>query len=138
MSNRTLVIAKPDAVERGLVGEIIRRFEQKQLKLDAVELRLLTREIAEAHYAEHQAKGFFGDLIDFITRSPVVLMVVSGPDAQPVVRRMMGTTNPAEAAAGTIRGDFAIETTENLVHGSDSSESAESEIARFFPQLAAK
>ncbi|MCU1456369.1 MAG: nucleoside diphosphate kinase [Actinomycetia bacterium] len=136
MSNRTLVIAKPDAVERGLVGEIIRRFEQKQLKLDAVELRLLTREVAEAHYAEHQGKGFFGDLIDFITRSPVVLMVVSGRDAQPVVRRLMGTTNPAEAAPGTIRGDLAIETTENLVHGSDSPESAESEIARFFPALA--
>ena len=138
MSNRTLVIAKPDAVERGLVGEIIGRFEARQLKLDAVELRLLTREIAEAHYAEHQGKGFFDDLISFITRSPVVLMVISGPDAQPVVRRMMGTTNPAEAAAGTIRGDFAIETTENLVHGSDSSEAAEREIGLFFPGLAAK
>ena len=133
MSNRTLIICKPDAVERGLVGEIVNRIERKQLTITSMELRTLDRETAEKHYAEHQGKGFFGDLIDFITRSPVVLMVVEGTEAQVAMRRMMGTTNPVEAAPGTIRGDFAIETGENLVHGSDSAESAEREIALFFP-----
>lgn len=136
MSNRTLIICKPDAVERGLVGEIVARIERKQLRIAAMELRKLDRATAEAHYAEHQGKGFFGDLIDFITRSPVVLMVVEGTEAQVVMRRMMGTTNPIEAAPGTIRGDLAIETGENLIHGSDSPESAEREIGLFFPGLA--
>ena len=136
MSNRTLIICKPDAVERGLVGEIVARIERKQLRLAAMELRKLDRETAEQHYAEHQGKGFFGDLIDFITRSPVVLMVVEGNEAQVVMRRLMGTTNPVGAAPGTIRGDFALETGENLIHGSDSPESAEREIALFFPGLA--
>jgi len=136
MSDRTLVIIKPDGVERGLVGEIVRRIEAKQLHLAALELRQLDRATAEAHYAEHKDKGFFSDLIDFITRSPVVLGVITGPDAQVAWRRMMGATNPLEAGPGTIRGDLAIETQENLVHGSDSPESAEREIGLFFPDLA--
>lgn len=136
MSNQTLIICKPDAVERGLVGEIVQRIERKQLHITAMELRHLDRETAEAHYAEHNGKPFFAGLIDFITRSPVVLMVVEGPDAQVTMRRMMGTTNPVEAAPGTIRGDLALVTGENLIHGSDSAESAEREIALFFPARA--
>ena len=135
--DRTLVICKPDAVERGLSGEIIRRIEAKGLKLVAAELRLIDRDTAGKHYAEHTEKPFFGDLVDFITRSPALLMVVEGPeDTYKVVRTMMGVTNPKEASPGTIRGDLAIETTENLVHGSDSHESAAREIALFFPGLA--
>lgn len=136
MSNRTLIICKPDAVERGLVGEIVGRIERKQLRVAAMELRTIDRETAEQHYAEHHGKPFFGDLIDFITRSPSVLMVVEGHEAQVVMRRIMGTTNPVEAAPGTIRGDLAIQTGENLVHGSDSPESAEREIKIFFPEYA--
>lgn len=136
MSDRTLVIIKPDGVERGLVGEITRRIENKQLHIAAMELRQLDRATAEEHYAEHREKGFFSDLIDFITRSPVVLLVVTGPDAQVAWRRMIGATNPLEAAPGTIRGDLAILTQDNLVHGSDSPESAAREIALFFPNLA--
>jgi nucleoside-diphosphate kinase len=134
--NRTLVICKPDAVERGLTGEIIARLERKGLRLVAAELRTLDRETAGRHYAEHQGKGFYEDLLAFITRSPVMLMVVEGPpDTWQVVRTLMGATNPAAAAPGTIRGDLATETTENLVHGSDSAESAAREIALFFPDL---
>jgi nucleoside-diphosphate kinase len=133
--NRTLVLCKPDAVERGLVGEVVRRFERKGLKLVALELRRLDEATAKRHYAEHDGKPFFGDLVSFITRSPLVAMVVEGPDAWKVVRTMMGTTNPRDAAPGTIRGDFAIELTENLVHGSDGPESADREIALFFPDL---
>jgi nucleoside-diphosphate kinase len=134
--DRTLVICKPDAVERGLVGEIIRRLEAKGLKLTAAELRLIDAETAGRHYAEHEGKPFFGDLVAFITRSPALLMVVEGPgDTFKVVRTLMGVTNPKEAAPGTIRGDLAIELTENLVHGSDSPESAEREIGIFFPGL---
>jgi nucleoside-diphosphate kinase len=134
--DRTLVICKPDAVERGLSGEIIRRIEAKGLKLVAAELRLIDRETAGRHYAEHAEKPFFGDLVDFITRSPALLMVVEGPeDTFKVVRTMMGSTNPREAAPGTIRGDLAIELTENLVHGSDSPDSAAREIGIFFPGL---
>ena len=136
VSDRTLVICKPDAVERGLVGEIVRRLEAKQLKLVAMELRTITEQVANRHYAEHKGKPFFGDLVAFITRSPAVLMVVEGPqDTWKVVRTMMGTTNPREAAPGTIRGDLAIELTENLVHGSDGPESAAREIKIFFPKL---
>jgi len=135
--SRTLVICKPDAVERGLVGEIINRFERKGLKLVAAELRRVEREIAARHYAEHQGKGFYEDLIAFITRSPALFLVVEGPeDTWKVVRTMMGATNPADAATGTIRGDLATETGENLVHGSDSEESAAREIALWFPELA--
>jgi nucleoside-diphosphate kinase len=136
--DRTLVICKPDAVERRLVGEIIGRLERKGLSIAAAELRLLEKETAETHYAEHQGKVFFDDLIAFITRSPVVLVVVEGPsDTWKVVRTLMGVTNPAEAAPGTIRGDLGLITTENLVHGSDSLESAAREITLFFPNLAA-
>ncbi len=136
--NRTLVIVKPDGVERGLVGEILGRLEGKGLVLVAAELRTITSEVAGVHYAEHQGKPFYGDLVAFITRSPALVMVVEGPDAQTyrVVRTLMGATDPKEAAPGTIRGDLAIELTENLVHGSDSPESAVREIATFFPGLA--
>ncbi|MGB2757657.1 MAG: nucleoside-diphosphate kinase [Acidimicrobiia bacterium] len=135
MTERTLIICKPDAVERGLVGEILARIERKQLKLVALELRQLDRATAEQHYAEHAGKGFFGELIGFITRSPVVLGVVEGTEAIKVWRTMMGTTNPREAAPGTLRGDLAIEMGENMVHGSDSPESAAREISIFFPSL---
>jgi nucleoside-diphosphate kinase len=134
--DRTLVICKPDAVERGLSGEIIRRLEAKGLKLVAAELRQIDTDTAGRHYAEHKEKPFFGDLVAFITRSPAMLMVVEGPeDTYKVVRTLMGVTNPRDAAPGTIRGDLAIELTENLVHGSDSPESAEREIGIFFPNL---
>jgi nucleoside-diphosphate kinase len=135
--DRTLVIVKPDGVERGLVGQIISRLERKNLRLVAAELRTITKDVAQEHYAEHAERPFFADLVKFFTRSPALLMVVEGPqDTFAVVRKMMGVTNPAEADPGTIRGDFAIETTENLVHGSDSRESAVREIALFFPKLA--
>jgi nucleoside-diphosphate kinase len=134
--NRTLVICKPDAVERGLCGEIIGRLERKGLRLVAAELRLVDHDTAARHYAEHRGKGFYQDLLAFITRGPVMLLVVEGPDETwQVVRTMIGATNPAVAAPGTIRGDLAIETTENLVHGSDSAESAGREITLFFPNL---
>jgi nucleoside-diphosphate kinase len=136
MSDRTLVICKPDAVERGLVGEIVRRLERKGLTLVAAELRTIDAETAGRHYAEHQGKPFYDDLVSFITRSPGLLMVVEGPEAFKVVRTLMGATNPRDAAPGTIRGDLAIELTENLVHGSDSPESAQREISIFFPDLA--
>jgi nucleoside-diphosphate kinase len=136
--NRTLVICKPDAVERGLSGEIIARLERKGLRLVAAELRTLDRETAGRHYAEHEGKGFYDDLLAFITRSPVMVMVVEGPDdTWQIVRNMMGATNPANAAPGTIRGDLALDTGENLVHGSDSADSAAREISIFFPDLKA-
>ena len=132
--DRTLVICKPDAVERGLAGEIISRLERKGLTLVAAELRTIDRETAGRHYAEHEGKSFYEDLVAFITRSPALLMVVEGPeDTWKVVRTMMGSTNPRDAAPGTIRGDLAIELTENLVHSSDGPDSAEREIKIFFP-----
>ena len=134
--NRTLVLCKPDCVERRLVGEVIRRLEAKGLLIVALEQRRLGVETAKEHYAEHDGKPFFGELVDFITRGPLVAMVVEGPEAWKVVRTLMGATNPREAAPGTIRGDLAIELTENLVHGSDGPESAAREIALFFPNLA--
>jgi nucleoside-diphosphate kinase len=133
MSEQTLVLCKPDAVERGLVGEIVRRIEAKGLTLSALELRRLDEATARRHYAEHEGKAFFGDLVSFITGGPLVAMVVEGPDAWEVVRTLVGATNPREAAPGTIRGDLAVELTENLVHGSDGPESAAREIALFFP-----
>jgi nucleoside-diphosphate kinase len=134
--DRTFVICKPDAVERGLVGEIIGRFERKGLRIIAAELRTLDRDTLGRHYAEHRDKPFFGDLVAFMSRGPAVVMVLEGPhDTYKVVRAMMGPTNPRDAAAGTIRGDLGIELTENLVHGSDSPESAAREIAIFFPHL---
>ncbi len=135
--DRTFVACKPDAVERGLTGEIIARLERKGLKLVAAELRTIDRETAGRHYEEHEEKPFFGELVDFITRGPAMLCVFEGPeDTWKVVRTLMGTTNPKEAAPGTIRGDFGILLTENLVHGSDGPESAEREIGIFFPDLA--
>ncbi len=132
---RTLVIVKPDAVERGLAGEIVSRLERKGLRLAAAELRTISRDVAARHYAEHQGKPFYEDLVSFITRSKALVMVVEGPDEETyaVVRTLMGATNPKQAAPGTIRGDLAIELTENLVHGSDSPEAARREIALFFP-----
>ena len=133
--DRTLILVKPDAFERGLTGEIIARFENKGLKIAAMRHMQVTEELAKQHYAEHDGKPFFDDLVAFITRSPLVAIVVEGPDAWKVLRTMMGATNPREAAPGTIRGDLAIELTENLVHGSDGAESAAREIALFFPEL---
>ena len=134
--DRTFVMCKPDAVERGLVGEIIRRIERRDLRIVALELRTIDEATATRHYAEHEGKPFFADLLSFITRGPAVPMVVEGPeDTWQVVRTMMGATNPREAAPGTIRGDLGIEFTENLVHGSDGPDSAAREIALFFPQL---
>ena len=134
--DRTLIICKPDAVERGLVGEIIARLEARGLTIVAMDLRTVDEVLAGEHYAEHTDKPFFGDLVAFITRGPLVAIVVEGPaDTWKVVRTMMGATNPVEAAPGTIRGDFALETQENLVHGSDGPESAAREIALFFPGL---
>ncbi len=136
MSDRTLVLCKPDAVERGLVGEIVGRLERRGLTIVAMDLRHIDIELARVHYAEHDGKPFFEDLVGFITRGPLVAMVVEGgPDTWQVVRTVMGATNPREAAPGTIRGDLALETTENLVHGSDGPDSAEREIALFFPDL---
>jgi len=137
VTTRTLVIVKPDAVERGLTGAIVSRLERKGLRLAAAELRTITPEVARRHYAEHEGKPFYSDLVGFITRSPSLVMVVEGPDEDTygVVRTLMGATNPKQAAPGTIRGDLAIEMTENLVHGSDSPESASREIAVFFPEL---
>ncbi|MGH8998449.1 MAG: nucleoside-diphosphate kinase [Acidimicrobiia bacterium] len=131
-ADRTLVLCKPDAVERRLVGEIIARFERKGLRISSMRMLTITKELAARHYAEHAGKPFYDDLVSFITRSPSVAMVVEGPEAQPVVRTLMGATNPRQAAPGTIRGDLAVELTENLVHGSDSPESAQREIGIFF------
>ena len=137
MSTRTLFLCKPDAVERGLVGEIIGRVERKGLRIVALDQRRIDRAFAEEHYAEHQGKPFFEDLVAFITRGPLVAMVLDGgPDTWAVVRRLMGSTDPRQADPGTIRGDLALETGENLVHGSDGPESATREIALFFPDLA--
>ncbi|HAM01365.1 MAG TPA: nucleoside-diphosphate kinase [Acidimicrobiaceae bacterium] len=134
--NRTLVIAKPDAVERGLAGEIVRRLEAKGLRLVAADLRTIDKETAARHYEEHQGKAFYEGLLSFITRSPSLVLVVEGPpDTWKVVRTLMGPTDPAEAPPGTIRGDYGTVMTENLVHGSDSAESAAREIAVFFPGL---
>jgi nucleoside-diphosphate kinase len=134
--DRTLVICKPDAVERGLAGQVVARLEAKGLRLVAAELRTIDAATAGAHYGEHQGKPFYDDLVAFITRGPALLMVVEGPEeTYAVVRTLMGATNPKQAAPGTIRGDLAIEMTENLVHGSDSQESARREIDLFFPGL---
>jgi nucleoside-diphosphate kinase len=136
MADRTFVICKPDAVERGLAGEIVARLERKGLRLVAAELRTIDEATAKTHYGEHGGKPFFGDLVSFITRGPALLLVVEGPEETfKVVRTLMGATNPRDAAPGTIRGDLGVLLTENLVHGSDSPESAAREIALFFPDL---
>lgn len=136
MADRTLVLLKPDAVDRGLVGEILGRFEAKGLRIVALDLRTLEPDILARHYAEHVDKPFYDDLVAFMSRGPVVAVVLEGPEATwEVVRAMMGATNPRQATAGTIRGDLGIEHTENLVHGSDSAESAAREVTIFFPHL---
>ena len=136
MADRTLVLLKPDAVERGLVGEIVSRFERKGLKLVAFDLRQLDEATLARHYEEHQGKGFYADLVAFMSRGPVVAMALEGPeDTWEVVRTLVGATNPRKAAPGTIRGDLGILFTENLVHGSDSLESATRELGIFFPNL---
>ena len=132
---RTLVLVKPDGVARGLVGEVVSRLEAKGLRLVAAELRTLTRETAEQHYAEHREKPFFGSLVDFITGGPLLALVVQGPRAVEAFRALAGATDPVKAAPGTIRGDFALEVQNNIVHGSDSDESAAREIGLFFPEL---
>jgi nucleoside-diphosphate kinase len=124
---------KPDGVRRGLVGEVVRRIETKGYSLAEMKMFTIDRELAERHYAEHEAKPFFGELVSFITSGPVVAMVVEGPDAVVGLRQIMGATNPLEATPGSIRGDLATELTENMVHGSDSPESAAREISLFFP-----
>ncbi len=135
MSQRTLVLVKPDGVQRGLIGEVIGRIERKGFKIVALELRTLDRATAETHYGEHKDKPFFKDLVDFITGGPLVAAVIEGNEAIAAWRQMMGATNPANAAMGTIRGDLATETQLNVSHGSDSEESAAREIKLFFPNL---
>ncbi len=132
---RTLVLVKPDGVRRGLAGEVISRLEKKGLTLVAMELRTLDRATAEEHYGEHKERPFFGELVDFITGGPLLALVVEGPNAVAGTRRLMGVTNPVEATPGSIRGDYALEIGQNLVHGSDSEESAQREIGIFFPSL---
>jgi nucleoside-diphosphate kinase len=135
MTQRTLILVKPDGVRRRLVGEVISRIERKGLDLIALERRTIPRDTAEQHYGEHVGKPFYGDLVDFITSGPLVAMVVEGPDAVKAMRGLMGATNPVEAAPGSIRGDFATVIGENIVHGSDSPDSAEREVKLFFPDL---
>ena len=133
--SRTLILVKPDAFERGLTGEVITRFERKGLRPVAMSLMVADEEIANRHYAEHAEKPFFGELVAFITGGPLVAMVLEGNEAVNAARQLIGATNPLEAATGSIRGDFATEVTFNLVHGSDSDESAEREISIWFPGL---
>jgi nucleoside-diphosphate kinase len=133
--DRTLILVKPDAFARSLSGEIIARFERKGLRLVALRHMTMTRELAEQHYAEHAERPFFGELVDFITSGPLLAMVLEGIDAVKAARQLIGATNPLEAAPGSIRGDFAVETGQNMVHGSDSPESAAREAALFFPEL---
>lgn len=133
-SERTLVLVKPDAVQRGLIGEIVGRFERRGLHPVGLKLTMISRAVAERHYGEHRDKPFFGGLVDFITSSPVVAMVWEGPGAVALVRSMMGATHPAASAAGTIRGDLAVSLGMNVVHGSDSPESASREVALFFEE----
>jgi nucleoside-diphosphate kinase len=128
----TYVMVKPDGVARGLVGEVVGRLERKGLKLENMRMLTITRDMAARHYAEHTDKPFFADLVEFITSGPVVAMEWSGPDAVVVARNLMGVTNPVEAGAGTIRGDYGLGITENIVHGSDSVASAERELGIFF------
>jgi nucleoside-diphosphate kinase len=132
---RTLVLCKPDAVARGLVGEVIGRLERKGFRLVAIELRTLDEVTAKRHYGEHEGKPFFGDLVSFITSGPLVALCVEGPEAVSAVRTLMGPTNPVAAPPGSIRGDYGLEIEQNLVHGSDSGESAARELALFFPEL---
>jgi nucleoside-diphosphate kinase len=133
--DRTLILIKPDAFARGLTGEIIARFERKGLRVLALRHLTVTRELAERHYAEHSERPFFGELVEFITSGPIVAMVLEGMGAVKAARQVIGATDPLEAATGSIRGDFAVEMGQNMVHGSDSPESAAREAALFFPEL---
>jgi nucleoside-diphosphate kinase len=133
--SRTLILVKPDAFARGLTGEIIARFERKGLRIAAMQHMTLDEATAKQHYAEHEGKPFFGELVEFITGGPLVAMVLEGQDAVKAARQVIGATNPLEATTGSIRGDFAIEVGKNMVHGSDSDESAEREAKLFFPNL---
>ena len=135
MAERTLILVKPDAFARNLTGEIISRFERKGLKLAALKLETLPRETAERHYAEHDGKPFFGELVEFITSGPLVAMVLEGDSAVEAARQVIGATNPLQSAPGSIRGDFATSIGTNMVHGSDSPESAAREVGIFFPEL---
>ena len=132
---RTLILVKPDAFERGLTGEIIARFENKGLKIVALRHMTVTEDLAKQHYAEHDGKPFFGELVEFITSGPIVAMVLEGEQAIKAARQVIGATNPLEATTGSIRGDFAIAVGQNMVHGSDAVESGQREAALFFPEL---
>jgi nucleoside-diphosphate kinase len=134
--DRTLILVKPDAFERSLTGEILARFERKGLAIVALKLMTVERPQAEEHYAEHAEKPFFGDLVEFITSAPLVALVLEGHEAVKAARQVIGATNPIESAPGSIRGDYGLEVQTNLVHGSDSPESAARETAIFFPELA--
>jgi nucleoside-diphosphate kinase len=133
--DRTLILVKPDAFERGLTGEIIARFERKGLAIVAMKHMTVERDLAQVHYAEHRERPFFGDLVEFITGGPLVALVLEGHEAVTAARQVIGATNPLEAAPGSIRGDFGLEVQTNLVHGSDSPESAARETGLFFPEL---
>jgi nucleoside-diphosphate kinase len=133
--DRTLILVKPDAFGRGLTGEIIARFERKGLKIAALRHMTLERDRAEEHYEEHKERPFFGELVEFITGGPLVAMVLEGHEAVKAARQVIGATNPLEATTGSIRGDYALEVGQNMVHGSDSNESAERESKIFFPEL---
>jgi nucleoside-diphosphate kinase len=132
---RTLILVKPDAFERGLTGEILARFERKGLRIVAMKHMTVERELAEQHYAEHSERPFFGDLVEFITGGPLVALVLEGYEAIKAARQVIGATNPLEAAPGSIRGDYALEVQTNMVHGSDAPESGAREIGLFFPEL---
>jgi nucleoside-diphosphate kinase len=132
---RTLILVKPDAFARGLTGEILARFERKGLRIVAMKHMTTARDLAETHYDEHRERAFFGELVDFITSGPLVALVLEGQDAVKAARQVIGATNPLEAATGSIRGDFAIEVGQNMVHGSDSPESGQREVALWFPEL---
>ena len=136
MSDRTLILIKPDGVRRGLIGNVISRLESRGLRIVAMDLRTLDEGTAQLHYAEHEGKPFFEELVTFITSGPLVAMVLEGEQAVVAARQVIGATDPLKATTGSIRGDFAIEVGQNMVHGSDSSESADREVALFFPDLA--
>jgi nucleoside-diphosphate kinase len=133
--DRTLILVKPDAFARNLTGEILARFERKGLRIAAMRLLTMDRQLAEQHYAEHQGKGFYEELVSFIISGPLVALVLEGQHAVTAARQVIGATNPLEATTGSIRGDFAVEVGQNMVHGSDSPESAEREARIFFPEL---
>jgi nucleoside-diphosphate kinase len=133
---RTLILVKPDAFARNLTGEIIAQFERKGLRLVALQLMTMTRELAARHYAEHEGKGFYDELVDFITSAPLVAMVLEGESAIRAARQVIGATNPLEATTGSIRGDYATSVGQNMVHGSDAPDSAAREVGLFFPDLA--